>query len=137
MKVQFEADINILPKMIAYIRDQSQAFGFHPLVIHKIELACEEALVNIIKHGFPYEQGHISLDCHNCSTKTGFEIFIADNGIAFNPLEYLNSHPRQPQVDSNKIGGNGVYLLLNLMDKVEYKRNNNLNTLILVKYAVS
>ena len=114
-----------------------QSFGFEAFYdLHNIELACEEALVNIIKHGFPKHQGHIILHSHIPSTKAGIEIVISDDGIAFNPLEYIKHPPSKTKGESQQLGGYGIYLILNLMDKVEYKRKDNLNTLILVNIYI-
>jgi serine/threonine-protein kinase RsbW len=136
MKVKFEADLKNLPKMIAFLRSQSQSFGFEAYDLHNIELACEEALVNIIKHGFPKRRGHIILHSQASSSKAGIEIVISDDGIPFNPLEYIKHTPSKIKEESQQLGGYGIYLIVNLMDKVDYKRMDNLNTLILVKWKV-
>ncbi len=134
MKAEYEAHLNNLHEMISFIQRQSDFFGFDEAQRHNIALACEEALVNIICHGYGGRAGPIEIDCHDASSD-GMEIYIFDKGIQFNPLEHVKPPPKNIQVESQKLGGYGIYMIIQLMDKIEYRRENDFNILTLVKYS--
>lgn len=112
--------------MLAFIRERTLAAGFDPLVIANIELACEEALVNIISYAYPQSTpGSIDILC-NPSDPPGLIISIRDQGVPFDPL-------KREKVEK-ELGGYGVTLILKIMDQVQYAREEHDNILTLVKY---
>jgi serine/threonine-protein kinase RsbW len=123
----FPAHLKNLYEMLAFIGEQAKETGFHAGIISQIELACEEALVNIISYGYPEYRGNIEIMCFNLDTK-GIKIIIKDHGIPFNPLSVGK---KSTGVSSN--GGYGVFFILKLMDEVSYSREDNCNILSLIK----
>lgn len=59
----FAAHLDNLYEMLLFIRSQAESIGFDEIEISKIELACEEALVNIISYGYPTMTGEIQVHC--------------------------------------------------------------------------
>jgi serine/threonine-protein kinase RsbW len=127
----FSADLNKLPEMLAFVREQFTKFEFGEDGIQKVELACEEAIVNTISHGYLQADGNITIECLFLNSQ-GIKIIISDEGVPFNPM--LNEKTGQNPLESDKVGGLGIHLILNLMDKVTYVRENNRNKLTLIKY---
>lgn len=108
----------------------SSACGFGlpgPKVLH-LELACEEALVNIMNYAYGDEQGAIHVDCS--SSEEHVVVAITDSGKAYNPLKRPD-----PEIDTDMehrpVGGLGVYFMKRFMDHVEYRRENGNNILTL------
>lgn len=134
MKVEYKAHLENLAGMMAFIHDQAKGCGFEASKLHCIELACEEALVNIIKHGYPKTPGQITLHCNMISGK-GIEIIISDQGIPFNPLNHIKKPSKATNIESKPLGGYGIHLILQLMDDVKYQRMDNFNCLTLIKYS--
>lgn len=131
----FPATMGSLHKMLQFIRVESGAAGFEGSPETQIELALEEALVNIIKHGYPGSSGDIEINCSRIGS-VGLKITLTDNGIPYDPLANaipLDLDPRTP-LELQVIGGHGVHLIQSLMDKVEYHFQNNANVLTLIKY---
>lgn len=123
MGKKFQASLDQLYDMLDFIRDEAKSVGFEPRSVSKIELACEEALVNIIQHGYPDFRGNIEIFCLRPESK-GIKIVIKDHGIPFNPLSL-----------SKKEGtGYGIFFIIRLMDEVSYVREENSNILTLVKF---
>lgn len=131
MHKDFPASIVCLHDMLSTIRSVALNCGFTPEILQKIELASEEALVNIIKHGFLNKAGTINIYCEPFENK-GIRIIILDDGISFNPLAYHEHFPCSNEEFG--VGGWGIMIILNAMDHVEYKRENNMNCLTLVKF---
>jgi anti-sigma regulatory factor (Ser/Thr protein kinase) len=96
-----------------------------------IDLVIEEALTNIIFYAFTDSDKHdikisISLNFNKLMIK------ITDNGIPFNPMLQL-----QPDISltamERPVGGLGIFLISQIMDKIQYTRKNSQNILILNK----
>lgn len=134
---QFPASLEHLPQMLHFICEQAQHAGFHRSSLLKIELAAEEAIVNIITHG--YEQiSPMSYVTISCSLMEGgeFKISFTDTGKPFNPLEAIKRiHPKTLSSGDRifDVGGYGIYFIVHMMDRVDYQRINDANVLTLTK----
>lgn len=130
----YSASLDKLYEMLQFITDHAKAVGFDNGDISKIELASEEALVNIISYAYPNSVGFIDIIC-GPTNAVGLKIVIRDGGIPYNPLTNAKKtdHPL-PATESRAIGGYGVFFILKMMDEVDYKRENNTNILTLIKY---
>ncbi|MEQ1774431.1 MAG: ATP-binding protein [Burkholderiales bacterium] len=99
--------------------------------VFDINVVLDELLSNIIHYGYaddlPHEIG-VTLSVRNAVV----EISIKDDGKAFDPLT-------APEPDltlslaERPIGGLGLHFVRQLMDDVEYKREDNFNYLLLKK----
>ncbi len=136
--LEFPAKLEYLYEMLTYIKQSATNIGFANTLISKIELAGEEALVNIISHGYPKKSGTIHIHCKQIE-EGALLIIIQDDGTPFNPLEAIkNFSPSEATndeepVDDAQIGGYGIFFIINMMDHVDYKYDGKKNTLILRK----
>ncbi len=128
MKECFAATLSELKQILAFIREHAKQAQFDENVRSRIELAMEEALVNIMQHGYPEGEGAITVTCESGPYK-GLVIQLEDEGVPYNPL--LHSHRKLPS--EQEAGGYGVYLMVQMMDEVRYKRENGKNILTLKK----
>lgn len=101
--------------------------------LFQIELAAEEAIVNIITYAYVNEQGHIEIDCYRTEPKNGILITIKDYGIPYNPIASIKNKDKDNLLEET-LGGYGVFFILKVMDDVEYRREENSNILVLTKY---
>lgn len=127
----FDATLDNLYMMLAHIRASALEAGFSEESTSKIELALEEALVNIVCYAYPENKGIIELQCK--SDKKGMTILIRDSGVPFNPLKYEAKSPSPSQ----GIGGYGIHFIKQIMDDIQYTRDNNSNVLLMTKYNKS
>jgi anti-sigma regulatory factor (Ser/Thr protein kinase) len=126
----FEARIELLQTMIAWICDSVRLMGFNRSALQKIELASEEALVNIIRHAYQERPEKIEIDV-KIVPKSRVEIVIKDYGPPFNPLkEKVNLSDK---LEEREPGGLGIHLMRQCMDEVRYQREPDANVLTLVK----
>ncbi len=128
----FAAHLDNLYEMLLFIRSQAESIGFDEVEISKIELAAEEALVNIISYGYPAMTGEIYVQC-TASKDKGLKIVIKDNGIPFNPLSNAKRFDSSAPIEARSIGGYGVFFIMKIMDEVEYKRVDDSNVLTMFK----
>lgn len=97
----------------------------------EIFVACEEIFVNIAKYAY-INSGKLTL-VFNFDTKNSLvKIIFIDSGKAFDPTAALTPDISAP-VENRKIGGLGIFMAKQLMDKFEYKRENQQNILTMVK----
>lgn len=129
---KFPAEIDKLYSMLDYVRSYAKQVGFDSGIVNKIELATEEVLVNIINYGYPDSQGTIEIYCSH-SENLGIKIVIKDTGIPYNPLKNRKEFNSRLALEERTIGGYGVFFILNLMDEVNYEREQNYNVLTLIK----
>lgn len=101
-----------------------------PDVDNAMQLAAEEAVVNIFKHGYKGSAGRVTVRCVMEDNKV--ELGIQDEAPFFNPLT-LPTPDIDAELDERRIGGLGVYLIRSLMDDVRYKQTKKGNCLIMEK----
>lgn len=138
----FPADIDSLYDMLEFIKTYGNQNQISVLVLEQIILAAEEALVNIISYGYPNDKkGTIDIACEENTPQPGIKIIIKDKGIPFNPIKNAPSTPPAPSTllseTETSLGGYGIYILIGLMDRVEYQRLEDGNMLILMKYITN
>lgn len=132
MKAEFVASLDHLREMLAFVRLNAAKLNFDYPTLSAIELAIEEALVNIIKHGYAGQHGLITIDC-STTKDDKFKIVLTDQGIPCNPLEKQQPIDLNAPIELRPIGGYGVFLMLKIMDIVDYRHENNSNILTLIK----
>lgn len=133
MDKSFPASLDQLGEMLKYIREQAKKTGFREPLLSEIELASEEALVNIISYGYPEERGNIEISCIQ-SDGEKLKIVILDHGIPFNPLTLAKKYDLLGSAELMALGGLGINFILKLMDEVSYLRENNSNIMTLIKF---
>jgi serine/threonine-protein kinase RsbW len=133
-KRSFYASLENLHDMLDFIKDQAKKNGADLANMNKIELASEEALVNIVRYSYPEQRGLISIVCEDTpSQRDHFRVLIEDQGIPYNPLACLRA-PASKTSAEPVVGGYGIFLMLQMVDQVDYERHHNKNELTLTKY---
>jgi serine/threonine-protein kinase RsbW len=102
--------------------------------VHKIVLAIDEAVTNIIEHGYNKgETGTIELQADWEGGK--FQVVIRDSARVFNP-ESIPAPDMAEHVKAGRKKGLGLFLMRQIMDEVRYRYKDGVqNELTLVKYA--
>lgn len=124
--MDFSAHLDNLAEMLAYIRNHGHELGVPEDVIRKMELACEEALVNVISYAYPNNPGKISLTCKKNGDHR-FEVEIRDWGIPFNPIDVEVEIEKDKPIEDRKVGGLGIYLIRKTIDEISYRRDGEEN----------
>ena len=132
-RIKLPAHIEYLQTFIDFVATCSRARGFEKKRIHEIELATEEALVNIFNYAYKETKGDVEIICKPDDDKR-FIIEIVDTGIPFNVLS-VTAPDISADISERQLGGLGVFLIKEFMDAVlyRYEDNKNILTLIMVK----
>ena len=129
----FKAKLSNLRSMLEYIEVMAKTLGFSNKDFHKIQLASEEVLVNIISYAYPRKSsGSIEINC-NIQNGYGITIKIKDQGAAFNPLK-VKTIDTTLSAEKRPVGGLGIFFFLNVMDEFNYERSGNCNILTMTKF---
>ena len=96
-------------------------------LLPSVNLALEEVLANVIMYAYQEgTQGEVNL-----SAKIDNEdilVEIKDMGVPFNPLQQQEVNLDVP-LEERQIGGLGIFIIKEIMDKVEYAREDGWNVL--------
>lgn len=96
-----------------------------------LQLALEEAVVNIMQYAFaPGTTGEITISVEHDADRLLFS--LEDGGLPFDPTEVADANVSLP-ADQREVGGLGIYIVRQIMDKVEYSRCGERNILRLTK----
>jgi serine/threonine-protein kinase RsbW len=130
-KIRLPARLENLEKLLQSVSSFAEEKGLPSKRIREIELATEEALVNIFNYAYPEQgTGEVEIDC---STGETFELIIRliDTGIPFNIDTLSDPDDLDAGLSERKIGGLGVFLIRKMVDEVKYRREGDKNILTL------
>ena len=126
LTINLPAKLENLERWMNAVSECARKQGYDQKRISKIELALEEALVNICKYSYPEEPGNAEVSCKQDNCR--FIIEIVDSGIPFD-MTSLPAPDITSSVEQRKIGGLGIFLIKKTVDEVEYRREGNFNIL--------
>ncbi len=126
------AHMKSLQKSIAFVLSFTKGLGFDPRRLGEIELCVEEILVNIFTYAYPGEPGEVEISCRS-GPEGALTIEIVDAGIPFNILS-SDDPDISLGIYERHVGGLGIYLVKQLMDRVGYRREDNKNFLSMTSF---
>ena len=124
-------DIQEVSKLTAFVDEVCEVVGFSPAVTMQMNLALEEAVVNVMNYAYPEgTHGDVTIEAKTNDVRLKFTII--DSGTPFDPtaMEDVDIHQ---DAEDRPIGGLGIHLVREIMDSVNYERVDNLNVLTLRK----
>ncbi len=128
--IRLEANMESLGEFMEAARDFAGGCGLDDAALMQIELALEEAVVNIIKYAYPDVAGEIEM---SFSSDSGcMEIVVKDSGVPFDATSKEDPDLDAP-LEERGIGGLGIFFVKKFMDEVLYERQDGMNVLRLRK----
>lgn len=130
----FPGRYELIGEICSFVLIGAGEAGFDPDATFQVNLACDEACTNIIEHAYSGEDnGEIYV-----SWEIGPDDFIVtlrDRGEPFDPAMVPQPDiPFDPdQMEQVQIGGLGLHLMRQVMDKVSFRFDSNGNTVTMVK----
>jgi len=124
------ARLDNLAAFSAAVVAAARLHGLEESRLGAIELALEEALVNIFSHAFPEGDGEVTVTCM-ADENSRFVIRIEDDGPPFDLLA-REAPDVTASLDERTPGGLGIHLIRQVMDTVTYARQHGRNVLTLI-----
>ena len=119
-----------IPRVSQELEGIMSRAGFSGKQILDMQLAVEEAFINIIRHGYHGAYGTIliAMDFEEGSLK----VKIEDDAPLFDPTRFQEPDFSAP-LEERPVGGLGIHLIRSLSDEMRYEYENGKNRLMLIK----
>ena len=122
-------NVQEIPQLNAFVDEVCEFSGLDPLASMEMNLALEEAVVNVMSYAYPEgTKGYVDISAQ--SDSSGLKFVIIDSGKPFDPTTREEVDTTLP-AEQRTIGGLGIFLVRKMMDsiKYEYKDGHNILTL--------
>ncbi len=131
-ELKLQASDATLQDVLGTIENHLLEQGCDRILITQILMAAEEIYANIAHYAYGGESGDAVVQMEIMQDTKNCRITFRDHGIAYNPLE-----KEDPDVtlsaEERPIGGLGIYLVKQAMDRVEYEYKDGYNILTIEK----
>ena len=146
-------DVQTVPQLAEFVDHVCEEAGFDMVTTMQMNLAIEEAVVNVMNYAYPGATGNVDIEAViqsglapdsvpgtlAGSVPGGFPargtltFTISDGGVPFDPTAKAEVDTTLSAEERN-IGGLGIHLIRKIMDTISYERSNDRNILTLVKH---
>lgn len=123
-------DIATITQLSEFVETVCEEKGLDMALTMNLNLALEEAVVNVMSYAYPDSQGDVKVDIIIDDQKV--VSILTDSGIPFDPTQKGDVDTTLP-AEERPIGGLGIHLVKQIMDKVSYQYVDNQNILTLEK----
>ena len=123
-------DISTISQLSEFVETVCEEKGLDMALTMNLNLALEEAVVNVMSYAYPDSQGDVKVDIMIDDQKV--VSILTDSGIPFDPTKKGDVDTTLP-AEERPIGGLGIHLVKQIMDKVSYQYVGNQNILTLEK----
>jgi len=124
-------DVQTVPELSAFVDEVCEAVGFDMSTTLKLNLAIEEAVVNVMNYAYPTGvKGYVDINAETNDERLKF--VISDSGTPFDPTAKAEVDTTL-SAEERGIGGLGIHLIRQIMDTINYERVDGKNVLTLRK----
>ena len=124
-------DVQQVDRLNEWVDEVCEAVGFDATTTMQMNLALEEAVVNVMNYAYPHGiVGNIHIEAQANDMRLKFT--IVDSGSPFDPTAQEEADTSL-SVEDRPIGGLGIHLVRQLMDSINYERTEGKNILTLRK----
>jgi sigma-B regulation protein RsbU (phosphoserine phosphatase) len=132
LAVTIANDLGELERLAGLVDQYVEKLGLEERIAFNLNLCLDELITNIISYGYSDDHHHdihvrFALDNGVLMTE------IIDDGAEYNPFTEAPEPDLDLEVDDRPIGGLGVFLVKEFMDRTDYRRDNGTNIVTLWK----
>ena len=124
-------DLDEIFRLQVFIEELGEELNLPAETTMNINLALEEAIVNIIMYAYPTKEQHEIL-LKVTSNEQQLIFWLTDNGQSFDPTQVPDADINK-SIEERTIGGLGIFLIRSIMNEVTYTRLDGENHLIMKK----
>ncbi len=126
--LRLPAQLDQLPVFLEHVRRVAQTAGLSAADVTRLELAVEEALVNVFHYAYAQQERPGPALCRVSIEGDGVSVAIIDQGPAFDPLARPDPNTAL-ELEQRQPGGLGIFMIRQLTDEVRYCREDGQNVL--------
>lgn len=127
------AELDNLSAVRRFVMDRLAALAVDPEVAHDVILATDEAVTNVIVHGYQGRPGSVEIEVGRSGES--LVVHVRDQAPPFDPTRVPPPDLNLP-LEQRPYGGMGVYIIRKLMDRMSHRLTpQGGNELILVKHV--
>lgn len=131
MTLTLRNNVQDVPQLAVFVDQVCEAAGFSASIAMQMNLAMEEAVVNVMNYAYPKGiEGEIRIEAQAVNGRVTF--VIIDSGTPFDPTAKEDADTSL-SAEERPIGGLGIFLVRQLMDVVSYEYKDGKNMLMLQK----
>lgn len=130
-EIRISNDLEEISLLYEFIEELGEELNLSAETTMNINLALEEAVVNIIMYAYPEEERHEIL-LKASSNPQQLIFLLTDKGQLFDPTQVPDANIDLP-IGEREIGGLGIFLIRSIMNEVSYLRLGNENRLLMKK----
>ena len=127
-------DVQATTELGMFVDEVCENVGFDMSTTFKLNLAIEEAVVNVMSYAYPTgTKGDVDIDAEADDEQLKF--VISDSGTPFDPTQ-KGEVDTTLSAEDRGIGGLGIHLIRQIMDTINYERVDGKNVLTLCKKLI-
>jgi sigma-B regulation protein RsbU (phosphoserine phosphatase) len=127
-------DVQATTELGMFVDEVCENVGFDMSTTFKLNLAIEEAVVNVMSYAYPAgTKGDVDIDAEADDEQLKF--VISDSGTPFDPTQ-KGEVDTTLSAEERGIGGLGIHLIRQIMDTINYERVDGKNVLTLCKKLI-
>ena len=119
-RLHFTSETANMARVRPVVEEAARRVGFSEAETVNVALAIDEAIANVIRHGYEGQPGQpieVTLERIERSGRPGLQVIICDCARQVDP-EHIVGRP----LDDVRPGGLGTHIMRTVMDEVEYTR---------------
>ena len=130
-EIKIANNVDEIHRLADFVEELGAELDLSPAMVMSINLALEEAVVNIILYAYPQDQLH---EIRLKVTASGQQLIflLSDSGMSFDPTRVPEPDVTLP-LEERPVGGMGVFLIRKIMNEVTYERIGGENKLTMKK----
>jgi serine/threonine-protein kinase RsbW len=129
-RLTLESKLSEIARVPPWLESLAARHAIPSRIQFAMDLCLEEVLSNIIRHGYGGESGHEIAIRYQTHREGLLTFVVEDEAPLFNPLTV--PHPPVPRsLEDVSRGGQGIHLLKQSADAIEYEPMSNGNRLII------
>ena len=120
------------PSLRRTLHEYGVCVGIEKHTLKKLEIALEEAVVNVISYSHATEM-ELKIQRSSLNVqRPALNVTLTDNGVPFDPTS--SECDTAKVIEERQIGGLGISLLRQITDELHYQRTDEKNHLTIIKY---
>jgi sigma-B regulation protein RsbU (phosphoserine phosphatase) len=120
------------PSLRRTLHEYGVCVGIEKHTLKKLEIALEEAVVNVISYSHATEM-ELKIQRSSLNVqRPALNVTLTDNGVPFDPTS--SECDTAKVIEERQIGGLGISLLRQITDEQHYQRTDEKNQLTIIKY---